>query len=255
MPEIITCPECNTDWNVSLLKPGTRIRCKRCSSFLTLPGGVITACISCGHTYNNRHLKPGVVFRCIDCGTLMEIGESGMPHRVKEKVSKRVRAIDKPQTATNANGKDPGVADAKELADADAELRVQKRAPAPAMRRFTEQERNDPTLDTIFEEGSIIATMLIGPDGMITSTHYKKRFDAEIIANSLTYLRDIAKTLGMQFGLGNGGSCVISMEKGQARLVPYEKEILAIISSKEYSGMYDKKIADFLKLKKDLVKA
>ena len=237
MATILTCPQCNRDYDVSRLKPSTKLKCKGCSKILVVPDDKVITCVNCSQIFRATRVTSGTRFKCSKCNTLMEIDSDGKPFKASEK---RVELKVKKSGAR----KDTVFADK----DYKADVRAQDSTQPPSSRRFGVQEE-EPELDELFKKSGIIAAFLLDDDGILFSAHSQKKYDAEILSNSTVFLRKISTFLKKDFGLSENGTCSLSMSKGELRLKAIGDRNFALIVNKKYDGAFDKKIIKALEEK------
>ncbi len=251
MAKIITCTECNRDYSVEKLKPGTRIKCRGCSMYLTVPGGRSIACVACGAMFDARSMKPGIRFRCSKCGSIMDVDNTGMPRPVRgSQPDKRTEMLEEVRETNEETTTSETV---EEVVEHGSKIRAQKVAPAPApsSRRFADSEYV-PALEDVFRQRKIIAAFIFSRDAMLLAAQCPTEFDAEMISNSFYYLHKVAKYFGDSFSIGGNGTLELSMAKGNLRLHSFGDEVLLVLSSGLYNGVDDLIIYNKLAQKKDL---
>ncbi len=242
---IIKCAECNMDYDVTGLKPGTRIRCRECSRYLTVPGGKVVACLSCGQLFSSRPMRPGVRFRCSKCGTVMEMGRDGVPRIARNTTgSKRIHAVEEAR-----EGSDPGVREVEATKKYGADRQAQRKAPPPTVRRFPQKEKETP--EEIFKKYKIRAAFMVGEDGTLLSALSEDAFDAEMISNAAYYLDGARNFFAAQFG-AQAEAARFDLGEVKLRMRKIGDRLLMTVSSGRYDGEADDTIAGALEKSSDL---
>ena len=250
MATILTCKECNRDYNVEKLKPGSKLRCRGCSTYLTVPGGQAMACVSCGQMFAAKNVKEGLRFRCQKCSTMMRIDSQLVPRRiVDDSTDKRVEIV---QESVQSTPDETTSEHVEEVIGHGAAIQAQKTAPPPASRRFGDGQQFVPDLDDLINQKKLIGAFLFSKDGLLLAGHCENEFDAEILANSVYYYSNVSRFLGDTFAIGGNGVSRLQMEKGTARFHVMGSDILLVLSKGEYDGKDDSLLHAKLNEKKDL---
>ena len=234
MATIITCDKCNRDYDVSRLRPGTRIKCKECGNHLTVPADNVISCANCSQVFRAKKMKEGSLFRCTKCGMLMKVLEGGETQQV---------------SAESSSDNEDKTADQQQLDDlmqVGAQNRAQQRTPPPASRRFDAPPKVK-SLEQMLESDDILGAFLVDMDGVLLSAHSERQFDSELMANSAVLLNKISRFISEQFELSANGAAIMQVGDAFLRVVLLDKGHLAVVhKAGKYDGEYDDKIVKML---------
>ena len=233
MATIITCDKCNRDYDVSRLRPGTRIKCKECGNHLTVPADNVISCANCSQVFRAKKMKEGSLFRCTKCGMLMKVLQGGETQQVSAESS-----ADKEKKNTEQQLED--------LLPVGAENRAQQKTPPPASRRFDEPPKVK-SLEQMLQSDDILGAFLVDKDGVLLSAHSERQFDSELMANSAVLLNKISRFISEQFDLSANGAALMQVGDAFLRVVLLDKGHLAVVhKAGKYDGEYDDKIVKML---------
>ncbi|MDZ7815163.1 MAG: hypothetical protein U5N86_03885 [Planctomycetota bacterium] len=230
MTTIITCAKCNRDYDVTRLRPGTRIKCKECGNRLTVPSENVISCANCSQVFRAKSMKEGSLFRCTKCGMLMKVLEGGETRQVSSEK----------KTAAPDSGRNDF------LEPVGAENRAQQRTPPPASRRF-DSPPHVKTLEQMLDSEDILGAFLVDKDGVLLSAHTDRQFDSELLANSTVLLNKISRFICEQFELSPNGVATMRIGDASMRVTSHDKGHLAVVhKAGRYDGEHDEKIVELL---------
>ncbi|MFA4986728.1 MAG: hypothetical protein WC712_09110 [Candidatus Brocadiia bacterium] len=249
MTIVLTCAECNRDYEVTKLKPGTRIRCRECNAFLTVPGSNAIACANCGAMLSAKALREGTKFRCSKCGCAMDVVSGIRARRVVNPADSRTQQIDVAESVEPETQVQLKIVDTGAGTGAAAELPPppQTRNPEPPTRRFPAAPAPDAAAQELLRSGGIRDAYLVGPDGLLLGAMSSVPFDAELVSNAAIFLSRAGGVFGSLLNAGTKPP-VLHVGDSFVYVRPRKDGRLLVVSSGSpfYTGELDEKIIALL---------